>query len=145
MHGRFRAGSTEADQRRQLYNACPVGGDHRDSEGDYIVGQWQVVRIVSEGSDITTTKIEWCVRFENIPGSVKCVVSEYDGEVNVYPLDSGEHSVILYGGGEKVEEPVVEGSHFIKDFTSVDGTLWTGQDYQDSKRLCNLFGDFDID
>ena len=75
-----------------------------------ISGEWQTTKTYDEDSD--TSRIEFCVRLDSLPGSVKCVITEYEG-TNIDDLDyhperyvrnnTVENFVVLYVGGRYKE------------------------------------------
>lgn len=168
LYGRFSEDSQEAMDRKQLAEDCgrstqyvPDVVIHQLSffdieKGDVFEGEWQAVRTVTtepvEGSnDMVTTELELCVKLDTMPGAVKCVVSEYDSDVDLFEVGEStdnevtdtSHKVVLYLEGEPDSITVV--SDIAGEYTPNTLGLYNqiaGQpDYPRANRLCHLFDD----
>ena len=167
VYGRFDPESQEAIDRKQLAEDCGRSAQYVPDvvvhqlpyfdieEGDVFEGEWQAVRTVTtepvEDDDMVTTELELCVKLDTMPGAVKCVVSEYDGDVNLFEVSKStnhevtdtSHKVVLYLDGE--DDPITVVSDINGDYTPNALGLYNqinGQpDYPRANRLCHLFDD----
>ena len=154
LYGRFDPESQEAMDREELAEDCGRSAQYdADEDGDFFEGEWQAVKTVTtetdENNTTTTTELELCVKLDDMPSAVKCVVSEYDGDVSEFEVSMSDpvpalngvdtHKVVLNLAGETNPIPVVPDVN--GDYSVNSLTLYNGGDYPRANRLCNLFDD----
>ena len=169
LYGRFAKDNEEAEDRKTVSEVCKISPHVPDAvalqpsyfdveEGDVFAGEWRAVKTVTttapdeDGETETTTVLELCVKLNTMPGAVKCLVSEYEGEVAMYgvgadPSDNvtgDTHKVYSYIGGVKVETPIVEDAS--GDYLNNGLGLFTRRwDYKRANMLCHLFDSTEAD
>lgn len=137
VYGRFDPESQEAKGRKQLARACGRSYDS-DPDGDFFQGEWQAVSTVTKNTETANTVLELCVKLDDMPGAVKCVVSEYEGGKSIFEDDAVSNTVVLYIG-EDDPVIVVEDDEFNTGDSPLKYSLFNNGDYVNRDKLCNLF------
>ena len=124
VYAKFNANSSEYNDRGMLYEEC--GPENIENPTNELVGDWRATK--------DTNKVQLCVRFDSLPGAVKC----YEEDSNTVD-DMG--TIRLFKGTDveplpvPVTIPQLSGGNAWTLFNSSGG----GSDFMNIEKLCYLF------